>query len=508
MSLPNENRDDPSRCSDRPTSGQFDEQPLGAETIDTRIEALRLAEFAKFKPEFYLDQDNETELAGNRWRILATANIENAEDTQFLNVIHKWTLAAETIIPPVDHTEIVNVADPSEYMDSVMHTRRRLIPKRPGKDKIVVEDVVVCRWGNGLYAIFIPQAQDTRDIPFYYPKAHEYAFGYIESNTDEHGTSAQLVILVRELAQHSTTATSKQKLVWHDILKRLYKWTVTERFGYQKRVEHDVTIEYERYTAKYTDLKARYAAHWVENWPEQTDPRKFVYEDIAIASWIICLWEMEREADVDVPPQTFVDMGCGNGLLVHLLNREGYSGYGVDQCSRKVWSNFGNDIDLRAETIEPFKFEAGTSWIIGNHADELVPWIPIISARSTRSSPSFVVIPCCPHDLSGQKMSFTLSAGQSKYNAYVQYVSGLAADCGFSVAKEFLRIPSTKNVAIVGRPQANGSGSPNSSWLATADKLAHQGQELFVPRVPDAVKNEIRLQKAQCRKGRDVVEPC
>ncbi|KAJ2383243.1 tRNA(Ser) Um(44) 2'-O-methyltransferase, partial [Coemansia sp. RSA 2559] len=259
-------------CSDIPTLGRSDETPLGAEATDTRIEAFRLAEFAKFKPNYCLDQDNEVELAGNRWRILATANIENSEDTHFLSVIHKWTLAAETIIPPVDRTEII---DSNESGDPVKRTRRRLIPKRLGKDKVVVEDVVISRWGNGLYARFIPCVKDTRDIPFYYPKAHEYAFGYIES-TDEHSTCSQLAIMVRELEQYSTTATNKQNLVWRDLLKRLYKWTVTERFGYQKRVEHDVVINYEQYAAKYQDLKAKYAAYWVDNWPEQTDPKKFV----------------------------------------------------------------------------------------------------------------------------------------------------------------------------------------------------------------------------------------
>lgn len=28
--------------------------------------------------------------------------------------------------------------------------------------------------------------------------------------------------------------------------------------------------------------------------------------------------------------QTFVDLGCGNGLLVDILTQEGYSGFGID----------------------------------------------------------------------------------------------------------------------------------------------------------------------------------
>lgn len=30
-------------------------------------------------------------------------------------------------------------------------------------------------------------------------------------------------------------------------------------------------------------------------WSEKSDPKKAVYEDIAIASYLLCLWELERE---------------------------------------------------------------------------------------------------------------------------------------------------------------------------------------------------------------------
>ncbi|KAI8325301.1 DUF1613-domain-containing protein, partial [Martensiomyces pterosporus] len=274
------------------------------------------------------------------------------------------------------------------------------------------------------------------------------------------------------------------------LIKRLYKWTATERFGYQKRQIHDVLVDYEAYAAKYQELKSKYAAHWVENWPEQTDPRKFVYEDIAIASWIICLC---TKGGGGGKKPTFVDLGCGNGLLVSLLTEEGFSGYGVDQCSRKVWKMYGRRVDLRAETLEPFDFDADVDWIIGNHADELVPWIPIIAARS-KSSPKFIIIPCCPHDLSGKKMAFATTAGQSKYHAYVQYISELMLRCGYVAEKEFLRIPSTKNVALVGRAQTGNVDR------AEVDALARLGEQGFVARIPDSVKNEIRMAKALRRK--------
>lgn len=60
-------------------------------------------------------------------------------------------------------------------------------------------------------------------------------------------------------------------------------------------------------------------------WPENTDPQKFVYEDVAIATYLILLFEEERKETGDDKKQSYVDLGCGNGLLVHILNSEGVS---------------------------------------------------------------------------------------------------------------------------------------------------------------------------------------
>lgn len=32
----------------------------------------------------------------------------------------------------------------------------------------------------------------------------------------------------------------------------------------------------------------------ISNWTEKTDPKKFVYEDLAIASYLLCLWKQEE----------------------------------------------------------------------------------------------------------------------------------------------------------------------------------------------------------------------
>ena len=50
-----------------------------------------------------------------------------------------------------------------------------------------------------------------------------------------------------------------------------------------------------------------------------------MYEDVAIATYLLVLWELEREEKNLKSLQSFVDLGCGNGLLVHILNSEGVS---------------------------------------------------------------------------------------------------------------------------------------------------------------------------------------
>ena len=40
-----------------------------------------------------------------------------------------------------------------------------------------------------------------------------------------------------------------------------------------------------------------------------TDPSKYVYEELAIAAYLLCLWELEREAAGSDTMQTFADLG-------------------------------------------------------------------------------------------------------------------------------------------------------------------------------------------------------
>lgn len=87
-------------------------------------------------------------------------------------------------------------------------------------------------------------------------------------------------------------------------------------------------------------------------------------------------------------------------------------------------------------------------WIIGNHSDELSPWIPVIALRSSHKT-NFFVLPCCAYDFGGQKYK-RLNTSKSQYSEYIDYIQEVSALCGFKVDVDKLRIPSTKRTCIIG----------------------------------------------------------
>lgn len=78
------------------------------------------------------------------------------------------------------------------------------------------------------------------------------------------------------------------------LLKTLKKYLNNAKAGYVKRGNHDRLVPREQYQTYYDKIKEDSGKHWVSVWPEKTDPSKFVYEDVAIASWLCCLWQSEK----------------------------------------------------------------------------------------------------------------------------------------------------------------------------------------------------------------------
>lgn len=121
----------------------------------------------------------------------------------------------------------------------------------------------------------------------------------------------------------------------------LMKWMLSDNDEKNSFVKGSLNlIGVDKYCVLYNNLKKKYGLELVEKWPECTDPKKFVYEDIAIATYLLVLWEEEREEKGIVNKQSFLDLGCGNGLLVYILTNEGHQGLGIDLRRRKIWDLF------------------------------------------------------------------------------------------------------------------------------------------------------------------------
>ncbi|KAG5446611.1 tRNA methyltransferase 44 [Clonorchis sinensis] len=257
-------------------------------------------------------------------------------------------------------------------------------------------------------------------------------------------------------------------------------------------------IDVAEYQCMYNKLKNTYAKGIVQYWCERTDPLKFTYEDLGIAAYLICLWKGTEKKSIH-----FVDVGCGNGLLVSILINEGFNGVGVDIRKRKIWSSYPDSVQNRLlETTLDAEQCSGfpdATWLIGNHSDELTPWIPVLAARSGPDCKVFL-LPCCPFSLFGKYNNFThypneqestsASASvefQSRYRVYLKYLHGLFRVCGFEPESDVLRIPSTKRVCLVGRtfsPSSANYPSRMSSVEAAVykEKLSVSATTCFVPR--------------------------
>ncbi|KAI7898365.1 uncharacterized protein BX663DRAFT_525074 [Cokeromyces recurvatus] len=460
------------------------------------IDAQKL--FEQFAPSLYFE--NPKVSLKNEWFIIAEQTVPCTRDS-FWQTINHWIVEPQFAIPPIEKANIISRTQSEDNHDNCFSQEptesiiRELIPKRKSKDKILTENVTYFENDKECRVIFQPKELQENNLPFYYPKVKAYSFVYdSESNVDseerdkeEQGT-LRLEIIPFNTNQVAVLDT-KMQYALKTILHKLFKWCIQKRLGYKKKGHHDVLVPKEAYQTMYQTMKTKYGPQLVANWTEKTDPKKFVYEDIAIASYLLCLWKEEEIKNKRKP--TFVDLGCGNGLLTFLLVSEGYEGYGIDIASRKIWSALCKNQKknmLRVETLYPAEtVYPEAEWLIGNHADELVPWIPIIASKSGEDC-KFIVIPCCFYGLDGTRsISLPNTKDVGKYKAYTDYITDIATKVGYKCEQDCLRIPSTKNIAIVGRTKQKVNDI--NIELVKSIEVASR---LFIPRKTDREKEEIR----------------
>uniref|UniRef100_A0A6A7FTM7 Probable tRNA (uracil-O(2)-)-methyltransferase n=1 Tax=Hirondellea gigas TaxID=1518452 RepID=A0A6A7FTM7_9CRUS len=243
----------------------------------------------------------------------------------------------------------------------------------------------------------------------------------------------------------STFVTSGLSWLQDTVLPRLAKWsTQVSVTGETEGSSSLCKVDLQAYSALYSKLKQKYASKLVQSWQERTDPHKFVHEDIGIATYILLLWgRLPRR-------QRFLDLGCGNGLLVYILTSEGHSGQGLDIKKRNIWDTFPPNIDLQEKEVRPCDgfVSSDVDWLLGNHSDELTPWIPVMAARASYTC-NFWVLPCCAHDFTAKFLR--RNSGVSQYSDYLNYVEDIGKVCGFQMDRDRLKIPSTKRVCFSGQ---------------------------------------------------------
>ncbi|CAG8428903.1 unnamed protein product [Penicillium salamii] len=181
----------------------------------------------------------------------------------------------------------------------------------------------------------------------------------------------------------------------------------------------------------YERLRFTYEKDLRQSWAEQLESPNQILEQLSVAACLIELWKIMYKTDTQSVPTLpkFVDIACGNGILVYVLCMEGYECSGYDACHRRSWDTFPPEIQscLHEKVIIPKPFldvldtqeieidlgigvESGLfpdTFIISDHADELTVWTPILAALACPLSPlSFLVTPCCSRSLAGSSLRY------------------------------------------------------------------------------------------------------
>ncbi|KAF9884787.1 tRNA(Ser) Um(44) 2'-O-methyltransferase [Aspergillus nanangensis] len=430
--------------------------------------------------------------------------------------------------------------------------------------------------------VYTPHASK-EDMPFYHPLLQALAFLYdydpnatssADGNTGSGTLSIHFVLFPEEPIQKRLERTL------HSLLNNQIRLARNTRLDVpaenNNNPNKDNILPRHLVQDTYARLKWKYGPDLCERWVESTDPTKHVFEDLLITAFLIELWRNmygvvpaeERDGrDDDNRFPGFVDVACGNGLLVYVLIMEGYRGWGFDARQRKTWSIFPESVQsqLKEEIYipQPFvdeftalglddellnlgiKYHSGRfpqdTFIISNHADELTPWTPLMAAQAHPGSPlPFIAIPCCSHSLSGARYRYPPPKGKGKGSSAQrddddrqveqnpQPVSGdlkalrkakedaltdkgfyksqygsltaktvhITEEIGCEVETTLLRIPSTRNMAVIGNRKCTiekwGSMLNPLETVAETDQryIAQRDNEVAIERVNDLVHRE------------------
>ncbi|QSS63144.1 hypothetical protein I7I51_00201 [Histoplasma capsulatum] len=314
--------------------------------------------------------------------------------------------------------------------------------------------------------VYTPHIRSESEMPYYHPSVRALALSYdlncsAKSETEDSGTlSIHFSPFTPELPQSIAYRLQRTLLALLSTHLRLSRKPFAAAGPPRSKTaapKDNIVLQHVVQNT-YSRLKETYAAPIMNSWVETTEPSKHVFEDIAIAAFLIELWRgmyssplpkaksHANEAENSLPAfPGFVDIACGNGVLTYILHAEGYGGWGFDARQRKSWSTFpastqdrlkqiicipkpfkdaleqhmGEDSNLTSTQKSPSDIHDGifdkNTFVISNHADELTVWTPLLGALSNPENPlPFLAIPCCSHAMSGMRHRYPAPKSQPK----------------------------------------------------------------------------------------------
>ncbi|PYI03493.1 DUF1613-domain-containing protein [Aspergillus sclerotiicarbonarius CBS 121057] len=578
---------DVTRLSGKPLAETLEPSSVLESGTEAWVTSQDLTEYGlSFKPEVILDMTlfllaNPNMSSSHLYRadilfdslgVLKTPQQKERSFAQAGNSNLETTVAVDENVEPITARELPGFTLARTVV-------RRLVPRNPNLDRVLDQ---TCHFYeanthfqrtnesadgdeqpiNRSLVVYTPHITSKEDMPFYHPLLRSLAFLYdFNPNTPETapgpGTmSIHFLLFPDEPIQNRLERTLQALLTIQIRLARGTRLTGKPEGGSQNPVKDNV-IPQHLVQNTYTRLKAKYASELCQKWVESTEPSKHVFEDLSITAFLIELWrsmygavpaDEQNNNTQDSPKRPFpgfVDVACGNGVLVYVLIMEGYTGWGFDARRRKTWSIFPESVQSRLhEEIyipEPFatanpslldrltiKSHTGTfpkdTFIISNHADELTVWTPLMATLLCPESPSpFIAIPCCSHSLSGARFRYPppkapkatdkknpasgdlkslrkekqdaqqTEAGflKSMYGSLTVKAMSVAEEIGYDVERTLLRIPSTRNMAVIGgRKRTTQEWKDKGHVDADDNGDGDMDGEAVLERVMDAVRRE------------------
>ncbi|KAE8350360.1 hypothetical protein BDV28DRAFT_40333 [Aspergillus coremiiformis] len=424
-------------------------------------------------------------------------------------------------------------------------------------------------------AVYTPHVASKEDIPFYHPllRSLAYLYDFTDSTTEStEAGSGSGTLSLHFLPYAEEPIPNRLERTLHALLNTQIRLARNTRLsempdGGNYNPSKDNVIPQHLVQNTYSRLKFKYAPDLCKDWVEDTEPSKHVFEDLAISAFLIELWrsmygalpaeERNKDGQENYDPNFpgFVDVACGNGVLVYVLLMEGYQGWGFDARRRKTWKILPEFVQARIkEEIyipKPFADASGDlpdlgvkthpglfakdTFIISNHADELTVWTPLMATIACPESPlPFIAIPCCSHALSGArnrypppkapksdgtkndtsthedidseqpatgdlkalrkaKQEAQTDAGfyKSMYGSLTAKTISIAEEIGYDVEKTLLRIPSTRNMGIIGgRKRVTEEWRVRSQQNSTSDWNSDMGASSAIDATTAAIHRE------------------